>query len=64
MLFGHLVQGRAPVCVLALLIGEQVGEQELAVPARLVVGDLSVFQELDQRGPETSRFSAGTGSAA
>jgi hypothetical protein len=27
-----------------LLVGEQVGEQDPAVPARLVVGDLAVFQ--------------------
>ena len=34
--------------MLSLLVGEQVGEQEQVVPARLVVRDLAVFQELDQ----------------
>jgi hypothetical protein len=48
--FGHLVQGRAPVCPLPLGVGEQVGEQEPAVPARLFVGDFAVFQEFDQGG--------------
>jgi hypothetical protein len=28
--------------------GEQVGEADPAVPSRLVVGDLAVFEELDQ----------------
>jgi len=40
---GHLVQGGAPFGVLALGVGEQVGEQDPAVPDWLVVGDLPVF---------------------
>src|ERR1035441_8051 len=45
---GHLIQGGAPASVLSLLVGEQVGEQQPAVPSWLVVRDLAVFQELDQ----------------
>src|ERR1700722_13391072 len=43
---GHPVQGLAPILALAFGVGEQVGEQDPAVPYWLVVGDLAVFQEL------------------
>ena len=36
--------------MLPFLVGEQIGEQNPAVPPGLVVGDLPVFEELDQRG--------------
>src|ERR1039457_3924078 len=62
---GHLIQGGAPASVLSLLVGEQVGEQQPAVPSWLVVRDLAVFQELDQgRGGEAGEVRGPLGGAA
>src|SRR5260221_6256598 len=50
-ILGHAVQGRGALLTLPLNVAEQVGEQDPAVPSRLVVGDLSLVKELHERWP-------------
>ena len=47
----HPVQGFPPLPAHAGLVGQKVGEHDAPVPAALLIRDLAVLEQPDQRGP-------------